>query len=320
MLELTHRHGLAQLPRARRLMVRSSDGTRLHTEIFGPDDGYPIVLSHGFTCALRVWHNQIADLSADHRVITFDHRGHGKSEIPGRRHGYCLDYFADDLNAVLDATLRPGERAVIAGHSMGGVTISVWSDRYRETVPQRADAVALINTTTGDLLRELRILQVPGVLATTRIRVAQRMIRAIGSQKVPPGSQWTSRRFIASMALGPDADPAVADFVYELFMGTAPAARGACARMLADGLGSQYLALDGLSVPALVIGSTMDRLLPFWQSRKIAKAVPNLAELVELPGGHCAILERPHEVNRLLRELVASVRPAGAALACVPAV
>jgi len=82
--------------------------------------------------------------------------------------------------------------------------------------------------------------------------------------------------------------------------------------MLADGLGSEYLPLDGLTVPALVIGSTMDRLLPFWQSAKIAKAVPNLVELVELPGGHCAILERPHEVNRFLRELVASVTPAHA--------
>ena len=320
MMDQTLDHGLAQLPRGRPLMVRSSDGTRLHTEVFGPDDGYPIVLSHGITCALRVWHNQIAEPSADHRVIAFDQRGHGKSEVPGRRHGYSLDYLADDLNAVLDATLRSGERAVIAGHSMGGIAISVWSDRYRESVPQRADAVALINTTTGDLLRELRILQVPGVLAATRIRVAQRMIRAIGSQKVPPGSQWTSRRFIASMALGPDADPAVADFIYELFMGTAPAARGACARMLADGLGSQYLPLDGLTVPALVIGSTMDRLLPFWQSRKIAQAAPNLAGLVELTGGHCAMLERPDEVNRLLRELVASVTLAGAALACIPAV
>ena len=320
MLELTQQHGLAQLPQARRLMVRSSDGTRLHTEIFGPDDGYPIVLSHGITCALRVWHNQIAELSADHRVIAFDQRGHGKSEVPGRRHGYSLDYLADDLNAVLDATLRSGERAVIAGHSMGGIAISVWSDRYRESVPQRADAVALINTTTGDLLRELRILQVPGVLAATRIRVAQRMIRAIGSQKVPPGSPWTSRRFIASMALGPDPDPAVVDFIYELFMSTAPTARGACARMLADGVGSEYLPLDGLTVPALVIGSTMDRLLPFWQSRKIAKAVPNLTELVELPGGHCAILERPHEVNRLLRGLVPSVTPARNAVCFSPAV
>lgn len=38
-------NGLAQLPAGRSIMVRSADGTRLHTEIFGPEDGYPIVFS-----------------------------------------------------------------------------------------------------------------------------------------------------------------------------------------------------------------------------------------------------------------------------------
>ncbi|HZQ30555.1 MAG TPA: alpha/beta hydrolase [Mycobacterium sp.] len=286
-------------------MVRSNDGTRLHTEIFGPEDGYPIVLSHGITCALRVWAYQIADLATDHRVIAFDHRGHGKSEVP--RHGYSLEHLADDLNSVLDATLRPGERAVIAGHSMGGIAISAWSHKYRDLVPHRADAVALINTTTGDLLRQLQLIQVPGVLASTRVRVAEQVIRAIGSRNIPRGAMWTSRRFVAAMAVGADAQPAVADLVYELFSGTPPAARGGCARMLADALGPNYLPLDGLTVPALVIGSTKDRLLPLRQSRKIADAVPNLAGFVQLSGGHCAILERPHEVNHHLRELIASV-------------
>lgn len=302
-------HGGGEFPVGRPIAVRSADGTRLHTEVFGPDDGYPVVLSHGITCALRVWKHQIADLSADHRVIAFDHRGHGCSEVPGR-HGYSLDHLAADLDAVLDAALRPGERAVIAGHSMGGITISAWSHRHRKNVPQRADAVALINTTTGDLLRELRLLNMPGVLAATRVRVAEQVIRAIGSLQVPRGAMWTSRRFVAALAVGADADPTIADFVHELFMSTVPAARGGCARMLADALGPEHLPLDGLTVPALVIGSKKDRLLPISQSRKIAEAVPKLADFVQLPGGHCAILERPDEVNQLLRELVDSVTPA----------
>ena len=305
----TAHHGVALMPAGRPIMVRSADGTRLHTEVFGPDDGYPIVLSHGITCALRVWKHQIADLSADHRVIAFDHRGHGKSEVPGR-HGYSLDHLAGDLNAVLDATLRPGERAVIAGHSMGGITISAWSHRYRDQVPERADAVALINTTTGELLQELRLLNMPGVLAAIRVRVAEQVIRAVGSLEVPRSAKWTSRWFVAAMAVGVDADPSIADFVYELFMSTTPTARGGCARMLADALGPEHLPLDGLTVPALVIGSKKDRLLPIGQSRKIAKAVPNLADFVELHGGHCAILERPAEINQLLRDLAASATPA----------
>jgi pimeloyl-ACP methyl ester carboxylesterase len=294
-------------PARRAMMVRSADGTRLHTEMFGPEDGYPIVLTHGITCALRVWHNQIADLSVDHRVIAFDHRGHGKSEVPSRRGAYRLPRLADDLEAVLDATVRPGERAVIAGHSMGGITISAWSDHYRDSVRQRADAVAMINTTTGELLQKVQILQVPGVLASTRTRIAEQMLRAIASRDVPRGVDWTGRRFVAMMAVGADAAPDVTELIYDLFAGTTPAARGACARMLTKALGPQHLPLDGLTVPALVIGSAKDRLLPIAQSRKIADAVPMLARFVELSGGHCSIVERPTEVNGLLRDLVASV-------------
>jgi hypothetical protein len=84
------------------------------------------------------------------------------------------------------------------------------------------DAVALINTTTGELLQELQLAQVPAALAGTRVRIAQGVIRAIGSRRVPPGAHWTSRRFVAAMAVGADAEPPVADFVYDLFTGSQP--------------------------------------------------------------------------------------------------
>ena len=69
------------IPPGRAMTIRSKDGIRLHAEVFGPEDGYPIVLAHGITCALRVWAYQIADLANDYRVIAFDHRGHGRSAV-----------------------------------------------------------------------------------------------------------------------------------------------------------------------------------------------------------------------------------------------
>jgi pimeloyl-ACP methyl ester carboxylesterase len=77
--------------------------------------------------------------------------------------------------------------------------------------------------------------------------------------------------------------------------------------MLVDALGSRHLELDGLTVPTLVIGSERDRLTPLSQSRRIAHTAPNVVRLVELPGGHCSMLEEPREVNRHLRALVESV-------------
>ena len=103
------------------------------------------------------------------------------------------------------------------------------------------------------------------------------------------------------------ADPAIADFVHDLFAATPPAGRGAWANVLVNEMGPRHIDLSGLTVPTLVIGSTKDRLLPMCQARKIADAAPNLVELVEMPGGHCAPLEHPEAVNHHLRALVSAV-------------
>jgi pimeloyl-ACP methyl ester carboxylesterase len=292
------------LPPSRTVPVHAPDGTRLHTEVFGPPDGYPIVLTHGITCAIRVWAYQIADLAADYRVIVFDHRGHGRSGIP-RRGGYTLAHLASDVDAVLEATLAPRERAVIAGHSMGGIAVAAWSDRYRHKVTARADAVALINTATGDLVREVKLLPVPAPLAVARVLGARTLVRTFGSFPVPAPVRRAARQLVVMMSV--DADPAAAALIYELFATMSPAARGGCATMLAAELGRRHISLAGLTVPTLVIASKRDRLTPPRHSRRIAAAAPNLAGLVVLPGGHCAILERPADVNRELRALAESV-------------
>jgi pimeloyl-ACP methyl ester carboxylesterase len=297
---------LGDLPPSRTVPVRSPDGTRLHTEVFGPEDGYPIVLAHGITCAIRVWAYQIAELATDYRVIAFDHRGHGRSGIP-RRGGYSLERLASDIDAVLDATLAPGERAVIAGHSMGGIAIAAWSDRYRHKVEERADAVALINTTTGDLLREVKLLPVPAPFAAVRVLGGRALVNIFGSFSVPPAVRRATREMISMLAVGGDAEPEVGALIYELFNATSPAGRGGCGKALVDALQRRHINLAGLTVPTLVIGSEGDRLTPLVQSRRIAATAPNLVDLLVLPGGHCSMLERPAEVNRELRALAESM-------------
>lgn len=294
------------LPPSQTLTVRAADGTPLHTEVFGPADGYPIVLTHGITCAIRAWAYQITDLANDYRVIAFDHRGHGRSGIP-RRGGYSLNALASDLDSVLDAALAPHERAVLAGHSMGGITIAAWSARYRHKVRRRADAVALINTTTGDLVRKVRLLSVPHALSPARIMAARALIQAFGGFPIPNAARIPAHYVVAALAVGEGADPSIGKLVYQLFAQTSGAGRAGCARTLVAGLGSRHLDLQGLTVPTLVIGSERDRLTPISQSRKIARTAPNVVGLVELPGGHCSMLEQPREVSRQLRALAESV-------------
>lgn len=291
------------------MTVRAGDGTALHAEVFGPDDGYPIVLAHGITCAIRVWAYQIADLARDYRVIAYDHRGHGRSGVPTRRTNYGLNFLAADLDAVLEATLQPGERAVIAGHSMGGIAITSWAERYPRRVLDRADAVALINTTTGDLLRQIQLMPVPAPLTNARVRAGETLLRTVGAAPVLlRAADRSSKRIVSMMAVGRTADPAIADFIYELFTTTPAVSRGRWAKGLIDSMGThRHIGLHNLTVPTLVIGSSKDRILPMASARHIARMAPNLEQFVELPGGHCAILEYPDEVNGHLRGLIQSV-------------
>src|ERR1700729_3902014 len=195
---------LPALPPSRTLTVRAVDGIPLHAEVYGPPDGYPIVLTHGVPCAIRAWAYQIADLATDYRVIAFDHRGHGRSGVP-RRCGYSLKHLASDLDCVLEATVAPHERAVLAGHSMGGMTIAAWSARYRHKVHRRADAVALINTTTGDLVREVNFLRVPLGLSAVRVLAGRRLITTFGGLPIPALARVPSRMVVEMLAVGAGA-------------------------------------------------------------------------------------------------------------------
>ena len=146
-------------------------------------------------------------------------------------------------------------------------------------------------------------------LTATRIRAAGTLLRTFGATPIPRLVDGANKRFVCYLAVGRDADPWVAQFVYELFASTPAAGRGGWARVLVDNLGSRHISLRNLAVPTLVIGSEQDRLLPINASRRIAADAPNLAAFIELTGGHCAILERPEQVNRQLRVLAESVVP-----------
>ena len=176
------------LPPGRTVQVRAADGTRLHTEIFGPDDGYPIVFAprHHLRAARLVQPDRRPGRRPPGDRVrpprSWPQRGSRPARLrPGPPGGATS-------NAVLDATLRTGRACRHRRAFDGRHRHRAWSDGYRDTVPHRADAVALINTTTGDLLRELRLADVPGALAATRVRIAEQVIRAIGSLKVPTGA------------------------------------------------------------------------------------------------------------------------------------
>lgn len=75
-----------------------------------------LVFIHGFTCAASLWKGQ-SPLFASYRSIVVDLPGHGRSDAPTGIE-YSLEYFANSVNAVLEA--EKISRAVLVGHSLGG--------------------------------------------------------------------------------------------------------------------------------------------------------------------------------------------------------
>ena len=91
------------------------DDVELHYEVTG--EGRPFVFISETACDGEVWKMYpVPEFSKDHRCITFDYRGTGRSGKPSIK--YSTDMFADDVAAIMDH-VGAGD-AVVCGHSMGG--------------------------------------------------------------------------------------------------------------------------------------------------------------------------------------------------------
>lgn len=278
--------------------VFSADGTRLHVEIHGLEDAPTIVLAHGVLCALGFWRHQIAALRGEYRVVVFDHRGHGRSEAP-RRGRYTLDHLADDMQAVLAATVPADRPAVLAGHSLGGIAVMAWANRYPDEVAVRTRAVALVNTTPGEILDNVVFLRGPQWLLGLRRRLARTVVPLAG---LPLPRRMPLRRWLLSyIALAPAAARRFGRELDRMIGATSARGRGGYGAMLVHLV--TVLDPSSLTVPALVIAGSKDKIAPPARSRLIAAGLPRLIELREVDSGHCGPLERADEVTAALREL-----------------
>jgi pimeloyl-ACP methyl ester carboxylesterase len=89
----------------------------------GPDRP-TMVLVHGYPDRQDTWDTLVAELPLERwHVVTFDVRGAGASDVPAHREDYRTERLVDDLVAVLDAVLDPGERAHLVGHDWGSVQL-----------------------------------------------------------------------------------------------------------------------------------------------------------------------------------------------------
>ncbi len=102
------------------------NGVGIEYDVFGPDDGRPVLLLHGFPDTAALWRNQVPPLvEAGFRVITPDLRGFGRSDAPDAVEDYSLLTSAYDVTAILDQL--GVERAHVVGHDFGSALAWVFA-------------------------------------------------------------------------------------------------------------------------------------------------------------------------------------------------
>ena len=113
-------------------MVASTDGTRLHVREWGRRDAQPIVFVHGWSQCDLCWAHQVrGPLAERFHLITFDLRGHGRSDAPAEAGRYSDDrVWADDLAAVLEAV--SARRPVLVAWSYGAFVVADYLRAYGE--------------------------------------------------------------------------------------------------------------------------------------------------------------------------------------------
>ncbi|MYT72690.1 MULTISPECIES: alpha/beta hydrolase [unclassified Streptomyces] len=280
---------------AEELTVTSADGARLHVEVHGPADAPAVVLAHGWTCSTAFWAAQTRALATDHRVIVYDQRGHGRSPASAQL-PYTTDMLADDLEAVLGATLAPGQRAVLAGHSMGGMTLMAAAGRAK--VAEHAAALLLCSTGSSRLVAESTVVPLlrPGGLRT-------RLTRAVLGSKAPLGPVTpVGKKVLRYATMGPGSAPDKVEACARIVHACPRGVRHGWSQVL------EQLQVDAgvreLTMPVAVLAGTADRMTPVVLARRIASELPNCVGLTELPGlGHMTPIEAPDAVTGKIREL-----------------
>jgi pimeloyl-ACP methyl ester carboxylesterase len=300
---------------------------RLHVEVdgraagggAGGEDRAPVtvVFAHGFTARLVEWDLQRAALSDHARLVFFDQRGHGRSACTPLPDA-TIDRTGRDLGQVLDATTPTGP-VILAGHSMGGMSVMALARQRPELFGDRVVGVFLLATSAGGLvetgilgiavkvIRRLRLLS----LYLRLLQLAAPLLERFRRRGTRLG-RWVTRRLLFGRD---DADLANVRLVQDLLEETPyPVAMAFYATFLDHDETTSLAVLR--EVPVTVVTATHDRLTPAAHGRRIAEEIGPSAELVVVPGaGHSVNLTRTAVVDRALLDLLGRVqdrlRPTG---------
>jgi pimeloyl-ACP methyl ester carboxylesterase len=266
------------MPRAR------VNGVELYYEDTGA--GRPIVLAHGFSAGCRMWDGQVEAFRDRYRVIVYDARGQGRSEVPVDGASYSQPTMVEDLHQLLRHL--GVERGCVGGLSMGGnVALN-----FALTYPGMVDALLVCDTGAGSDEPEAWATKVAGWV---------KLLEREGVEAF--AEQYIADPILASYATqGPHARAFLRKAI------TTNTAAG-LARGLANVVGrrpsiySLEPRLRALTVPTTIVVGDADH----WctrVSRFLAETIPGAELTIIRNSGHMTNLEQPSRFNAALEALL----------------
>ncbi|AGL15260.1 alpha/beta fold hydrolase [Actinoplanes sp. N902-109] len=281
-----------------------TDGVRLCVEASGPADApVTVVLLHGWCLDRRIWRHQIAAMTGTRtRVISYDARGHGRSGST-RLHSATLRQLGDDLAEVLDA-YAPAGPVVLAGHSLGGMTIMEYADSHPAGFAERVAGLLFVSTTAEGATHTCYGLPAP---LTPFLRVAEQtgagVLARLGNRRPHRPLRPALQPVVRWLLFGDDYRAADLETTMSAFGRASMRSIGGFRASVGAQHRLETLAALG-DIPAAALVGDRDRLTPPPCAESIADALPG-TELTVFPGaGHMLMMERADEVTAALDAVI----------------
>ncbi|MGH9276009.1 MAG: alpha/beta fold hydrolase [Acidimicrobiales bacterium] len=256
------------------------NGARIYYEVAG--SGPALVFLHGYTLDRRMWDDQFEHFAGRYRVVRYDTRGFGRSDLPTE----APFSNHDDLRLLLDHLAI--DRAHACGLSSGGgIAIDVALE-----CPDRVRSVIAISSALGGSSH--------GLGPMTNAVVAMNEAGSAGDL------EKAKRIWLESLLFAPASrDPRVAERL---------------AQIVGDWSGWQLThqpnhidpsppsasRLQHLAVPVLVMVGELDIDMVQSVAADLENGVPNARRVVMPDVGHMTNMEAPEAVNNVIDEFLAS--------------
>jgi 3-oxoadipate enol-lactonase len=228
-----------------------------------------LVFSNSLGTNLHMWDDQVEEFTKHFRLLRYDTRGHGQSEVtPGP---YTLEQLSSDVVHLLDVLKL--DRVYFCGLSMGGMT----GIFLGENAPDRFHKLVLCNTAAKIGTPEIWNARIQAVQAGGMKAVAGAVIE-----------RWFTPGFRSS-------HPAETQAVLAMLEAANP--QGYIANCAAVRDMDQRQSLGNIRLPCLVVAGTHDPATPPAEGRSLAESIPGAA-YAELSAAHLSNIEARDEFNR----------------------